>query len=181
MVQTTNAQTDPNSPETPLIIGGPAPVENPVEQPVAPLQPEQAPEQAVEQPAPAQPAPVEVAPVAPPAPEAAPAAEAPPAPPVREKTQEEKRIDEILSAELEDVIVLLQGKVQEDFIKKGNETVVAIAKILFEDKTTEKDLLKLVQYWFNEAKGLDDPYIQQEVPRKVGKLWEYRREKRSEE
>ena len=129
-------------PEQPFIV------ENPIEQPAAP---EQAPTEAP-------PTPVEVAP-APVAEVTKPAVEAVPQPVVVEKSEEEKRIDEILSDKLGDAVALLEEKVKARFIAKGNETVKAVAQILFTPKMTEHDLLKLVEGWFDEAQGLDAHYL----------------------
>jgi hypothetical protein len=184
------------APEAPFVIGGPA-LEKPVEAapvevvsapveavpvavevPIAPVEAPPAPAEIAPAPVEAPPAPIEVAPAPVEVPQ--PVVEVAPQPVAPEKTQEEKRIDDILSENLQDVVPLLEGNAKTAFINKGNETVKMIAQLLFAPKTTERELLKLVEGWFTEAKGIDPYFLKQETAIKVAALLKYRAEKTSE-
>ncbi|MFH1207516.1 MAG: hypothetical protein V1668_02825 [Patescibacteria group bacterium] len=101
---------------------------------------------------------------------APPPAMAVPEPVIREKSEEEKRVEAILSDHLEEIFLQMNPAEQAAFQKKGEETASAIATLLLDVKVKVKSILDLIRDWLKLIPGVNKFFLEQEAKIKTDRI-----------
>ncbi len=89
---------------------------------------------------------------------------------VEAKSEEEKRVEAILSDHLEEIFIQMNPAEQAAFQKKGEETATAIAKLLQETKVRVKSILDLIRDWLKMIPGVNKFFLEQEAKIKADRI-----------
>lgn len=93
-----------------------------------------------------------------------------PAPSLVVKTAQQKKIENILEEGLSDIYFSLPAVKQQEFKVKGEETVIAIDKVLEQAKIKIKKIIDLVKGWLMIIPGLNKFFVEQEAKIKADKI-----------
>jgi len=95
-----------------------------------------------------------------------------------EKDERLVQIENLLADKLDEAVAELAPEQQPVFIKAAENAALRVFQILFADKVSEHDLIKILEDWFKTAKGLDPHYLNQVIKIKVDELLDYRKDMR---
>ncbi|MFA6553335.1 MAG: hypothetical protein WCT27_02825 [Patescibacteria group bacterium] len=89
---------------------------------------------------------------------------------VEVKSEEESRVEAILSDHLEEIFMQMNPAEQAAFQKKGEETATAIAKLLQDAKVKVKSILDLIRDWLRMIPGVNKFFLEQEAKIKADRI-----------
>jgi len=91
-------------------------------------------------------------------------------PVIQEKSEEEKRVEAILSDHLEEIFMQMNPAEQAAFQKKGEETATAIAILLRDVRVKVKTVLDLIRDWLRMIPGVNKFFLEQEAKIKTDRM-----------
>jgi len=100
--------------------------------------------------------------------------------PVIEKTEDYKKIEEILSEGIEDLYKELPENRKAEFRKVGEETTSKIEILLKKAKVQMAKIVSLIRKWLSMIPGVNKFYLEQETKLKADKLIAYKKSKEGE-
>lgn len=100
----------------------------------------------------------------------------PPAPPIPVvpvkpvKDRLEKEIEEVLEQDLKDLYLSMPKDKQQEFRKKGEETISAIRQLVHEAHKNVKKIFQLIRAWLKLIPGVNRYFLEQEAKIKTDKV-----------
>ncbi|MFA5051716.1 MAG: hypothetical protein WC544_01485 [Patescibacteria group bacterium] len=89
---------------------------------------------------------------------------------VQPKSEEELRVEAILSDHLEEIFMQMNPEEQAAFQKKGEETASQIAVLLQDVKVKVKSILDLIRDWLKAIPGVNKFFLEQEAKIKTDRI-----------
>jgi hypothetical protein len=91
-----------------------------------------------------------------------------PVKPVKDRL--EKEIEEILEEDLKDMYLSMPKESQQEFRKKGEETLVAIRQLVHDTHKNIKKIFQLIRAWLKIIPGVNRYFLEQEAKIKTDKI-----------
>lgn len=86
------------------------------------------------------------------------------------KDRLEKEIEEILEEDLKDMYLSMPKESQQEFRKKGEETLVAIRQLVHDTHKNIKKIFQLIRAWLKMIPGVNRYFLEQEAKIKTDKI-----------
>ena len=95
----------------------------------------------------------------------------------KEKEERQKKIEEVMAEDLEDIYVGLSPVEQQEFKKKGEETAKEINSLMDKAKLKVKKVVNLIRKWLSVIPGINKFFLEQEAKIKTDEIIKIKDEK----
>lgn len=96
------------------------------------------------------------------------------------KTRLYRKVEAILSDDLEDIYLSLDSQTQEQFRRTGEETVKKIEVLIATAKATAKAIVELIRVWLQIIPGVNRFFLEQESKLKTDRIMKMIQEQEDE-